>query len=141
MLIQLYIHVLVWCCAADLSRLATRVADGRPHELVCPSVHAGKLVGDVLLAATFVSYAGAFNTSFRTALVAEAWLPDLASRGIPVAPNCHPLGVLAKDITKARLSVFPVCCILPSMGLSIRTSAASACLPVNRSACLVAGCP
>lgn len=40
---------------------------------------AGKLVGDALLAAAFVSYAGPFTIPFRNSLVQERWLPDLVS--------------------------------------------------------------
>jgi dynein heavy chain len=40
------------------------------------------LVGDALLAAAFVSYAGPFNAQFRHALLHDKWLPDLKRRGI-----------------------------------------------------------
>jgi len=43
----------------------------------------GMLVGDVLLAAAFVSYAGPFNMAIRQQLVTERWLPDIVARGIP----------------------------------------------------------
>jgi hypothetical protein len=43
-----------------------------------------KLVGDVLLAAAFVSYAGPFNMQFRQQLVNEKWTPDLIERAIPM---------------------------------------------------------
>jgi dynein heavy chain len=45
----------------------------------------GMLVGDVLLAAAFVSYAGPFNMAFRKQLVDERWLPDIVTRGIPLS--------------------------------------------------------
>jgi hypothetical protein len=45
----------------------------------------GMLVGDVLLAAAFVSYAGPFNMAFRQQLVGERWLPDIIERGIPLS--------------------------------------------------------
>jgi hypothetical protein len=51
------------------------------------------LVGDALLAAAFVSYAGPFNAEFRQQLVAEAWLPDIAARGIPISQGAY--GVFA----------------------------------------------
>jgi hypothetical protein len=44
-------------------------------------------VGDVLLAAAFVSYAGPFNMAFRKQLVDERWLPDIVARGIPISPG------------------------------------------------------
>lgn len=61
---------------------------------------AGKLVGDVLLAASFVSYAGPFNMQFRKGLVTEKWLPDLTERGIPMTLGVMPLHMLADDTKK-----------------------------------------
>ncbi|RHY34017.1 hypothetical protein DYB32_001198 [Aphanomyces invadans] len=43
------------------------------------------LVGDVLLAAAFVSYIGAFDATFRYQLWNQVWLPDLISREIPIS--------------------------------------------------------
>ena len=60
----------------------------------------GKLVGDVLLAAAFVSYASPFNMPLREALVKEAWLPDIAQRGIPMSEGVRPLDMLTDDATK-----------------------------------------
>ena len=60
----------------------------------------GKLVGDVLLAASFVSYAGPFNMQFRKGLVTEKWLPDLTERGIPMTLGVMPLHMLADDTKK-----------------------------------------
>ena len=65
-------------------------------------LHAGKLVGDVLLAASFVSYAGPFNMQFRKGLVTEKWLPDLTERGIPMTTGVMPLHMLADDTKKVR---------------------------------------
>jgi dynein heavy chain len=45
----------------------------------------GRLVGDVMVAAAFVSYAGPFNMQFRTQLVTDKWLPDLVERQIPMS--------------------------------------------------------
>ena len=41
-------------------------------------------VGDVLLAAAFVSYAAPFNMQIREQLVNQRWTPDLIERGIPM---------------------------------------------------------
>jgi dynein heavy chain len=49
-----------------------------------------KLVGDVLLAAAFVSYAGPFNMQFRQQLVNERWMPDLIERAIPMTQGGRP---------------------------------------------------
>jgi dynein heavy chain len=45
----------------------------------------GRLVGDVMVAAAFVSYAGPFNMQFRMQLVNDKWLPDLVERQIPMS--------------------------------------------------------
>lgn len=62
----------------------------------------GKLVGDVLLAAAFVSYAGPFNMQLRVQLVQEKWTPDMARRGIPMSEGIKPLDMLTDDSAKAR---------------------------------------
>ena len=55
------------------------------------------LVGDVLVAAAFVSYAGPFNAPFRRHLVHDKWLPDLAARGIPLTEGAGVLELLASE--------------------------------------------
>lgn len=61
-------------------------------------------MGDALLAAAFVSYAGPFNMAFRQRLVQEKWLPDLAERAIPITPGVMPLDVLTSDAKKVNAS-------------------------------------
>ena len=56
----------------------------------------GRLVGDVMMAAAFVSYAGPFNMFFRKQLVDEKWLPDLIERQIPMSQGIKPLDMLTK---------------------------------------------
>jgi dynein heavy chain len=51
-------------------------------------------VGDVLLAAAFVSYAGPFNMILRQQLVEEKWRPDLVERCIPLSDGIKPLDLL-----------------------------------------------
>ncbi len=63
---------------------------------------AGKLVGDTLLAAAFVSYAGPFTLPFRRRLVEEQWTPDLVARSIPLSDGFQPLHMLASDASKVR---------------------------------------
>jgi dynein heavy chain, axonemal len=65
-------------------------------------VKAGKLVGDVLLAASFVSYCGPFNMLFRSDLVNEKWLKDLIERKIPITDKVVPLDQLSSDTEKAQ---------------------------------------
>ena len=55
----------------------------------------------MLVAASFVSYAGPFNSQFRAALVADKWLPDLKQRGIPLTDGASVLDLLASDGDKA----------------------------------------
>ena len=64
----------------------------------------GKLVGDALLAAAFVSYAGPFNMEFRKRLVMEKWLPDLTERQIPLTTGFLPLDMLADESSKVQCS-------------------------------------
>lgn len=52
------------------------------------------LIGDALLAAAFVSYAGAFNATLRQHLVEECWVPDAQKRKIPQAQGVGPLDLL-----------------------------------------------
>ncbi len=59
-------------------------------------------MGDVLLAAAFVSYASPFNTPLREMLVKERWHPDILSRNIPMSDGITPLEMLTDDATKAR---------------------------------------
>jgi dynein heavy chain len=49
------------------------------------------LIGDVLLAAAFLSYVGPFNKLYRTNLLEEKWLPDLKTRKVPTTENIDPL--------------------------------------------------
>ena len=62
----------------------------------------GKLVGDVLVASSFVSYAGPFNAKFRNQLVTTKWLPDLIEREIPMTEGVMPLDVLSTAGLKAQ---------------------------------------
>ncbi|KAL0208847.1 hypothetical protein P9112_011434 [Eukaryota sp. TZLM1-RC] len=62
------------------------------------------LVGDVLLAAAFVSYVGPFNRSFRKSLVEEHWLPFLKDSKIPLSENSDPLLLLTNEAQIASWS-------------------------------------
>jgi dynein heavy chain, axonemal len=65
-------------------------------------VKAGKLVGDVLIASSFVSYCGPFNMHFRQELVSEKWLKDLIVRKVPMTEGVVPLDQLTSDTEKAQ---------------------------------------
>jgi hypothetical protein len=45
----------------------------------------GRLFGDCLLAASFLSYAGAFTTDYRSEMIYEKFLADVQKRGIPAS--------------------------------------------------------
>ena len=76
-----------WCC-------------GVPSHQARLLGRSGKLVGDTLLAAAFVSYAGPFSIPFRRALVLDKWLPDLHERAIPLSEGVTPLDILTNDAAK-----------------------------------------
>ena len=78
-----------------------------------------RLVGDVLVAAAFVSYAGPFNAQFRNALVFDKWIPDLKERQIPLTEGVVPLDMLCTDAQKAKWGVEG----LPTDPLSVENGA------------------
>lgn len=60
-------------------------------------------VGDVLIAAAFLSYVGAFTRNYREMLVNEKWIPDLQSREIPMTEDIDVLyGVLTDEAEVAQ---------------------------------------
>jgi dynein heavy chain len=59
-------------------------------------------VGDVLLAAAFVSYVGAFSLALRNSLVLDKWLPDMIERQLPMTEGMQPLRMLAEDAVIAQ---------------------------------------
>jgi dynein heavy chain len=55
------------------------------------------MAGDVMLAAAFTSYIGAFGASFRQKLWKDIWLQDLISRDVPLTAGIDPLWVLTNE--------------------------------------------
>ena len=55
------------------------------------------MAGDVMLAAAFTSYTGAFGAAFRVKLWKEVWLADLKARDIPITENIDPLWTLTNE--------------------------------------------
>ncbi|KAK3254170.1 Dynein beta chain, flagellar outer arm [Cymbomonas tetramitiformis] len=62
----------------------------------------GKLVGDVILASAFVSYAGCFNSHFRQILVYDCWMVDLKERQLPLTEGIVPLDILSDVSARAQ---------------------------------------
>lgn len=58
-----------------------------------------KLVGDTLVAASFLSYVGAFTASYRQRMLFENWIPDLATRKVPLSSDLRLQSLLASDAT------------------------------------------
>lgn len=101
------------------------------HVLFCnaePFSAAGKLVGDALLAAAFVSYAGPFNMEFRKRLVTEKWLPDLTERQIPLTPGFMPLDMLADESSKVSFTCQTCCLLCSNLAFSVYACRANMCL-------------
>ncbi|XP_053327234.1 dynein axonemal heavy chain 11-like [Spea bombifrons] len=62
------------------------------------------LCGDVLLTASFISYAGSFSKKYRYQLVDHLWMPYLASQKypIPMTEGLDPVTMLTDDATIAK---------------------------------------
>jgi dynein heavy chain len=75
----------------------------RWEEELSAATDAGQsVVGDALLGAACVAYAGAFPRPVRDHLIYERWLPDLELRGIAVTEDADPVRVLVDEGTVAR---------------------------------------
>lgn len=53
-----------------------------------------RIVGDALLAASFVSYIPAFSAPFRLKLWEQTWLPRILELKIPITDGIYPLDTL-----------------------------------------------
>lgn len=60
------------------------------------------VVGDCLLAAAFLAYAGPFPPAERARLLTEVWLPDISARGIPVDARAAPMRMLSGEAATAQ---------------------------------------
>ncbi len=67
------------------------------------------LIGDTLIAASFISYIGAFSYNFRQHLWKDVWLEDMRNRGIPMSPTIDPLYMIVSegDIAKWKNQKLP----------------------------------
>ncbi|XP_061778474.1 dynein axonemal heavy chain 5-like [Nerophis ophidion] len=84
---------------------ATALIDGLGGEKVRWTASSGgfqtqikRLVGDVLLASGFLSYAGPFNQEYRSILL-EMWKKELEDKLIPFSPDVNVIGLLVDNAT------------------------------------------
>jgi dynein heavy chain len=73
------------------------------------------IIGDVLLAAAFVSYVGPFNKAFRDMIIQEKFMPFFVENNIPMSPNSNPINILTDEATVAEWNN----CKLPADQVSI----------------------
>jgi dynein heavy chain len=59
------------------------------------------IIGDVLLASSFVSYVGPFNKKYRDAIIIDNFIPFFEQNGIPKSADPNPLLVLTDEAEKA----------------------------------------
>lgn len=59
------------------------------------------VVGDILLSASFISYAGPFSKHYREILVKNEFLNFILRKGIPKTLNVGAIEFLVDDATKA----------------------------------------
>jgi len=79
----------------------------------------GRLVGDILVTASFIAYIGPFNMSFRQRMINEQWIPDVRARGIPSSDSIVPVKMLSGEATVAEWNSQG----LPADALSIENGA------------------
>jgi dynein heavy chain len=60
------------------------------------------LIGDCLLAASFLSYTGTFTVDFRERMVDKLWLDDIISKALPVSENFDIENILTTDVQKSQ---------------------------------------
>lgn len=60
------------------------------------------LLGDCLISAAFLSYAGAFSSDFRKELIYETWVNDVLSRDIPMSQPFKLENLLTDEVEICR---------------------------------------
>lgn len=60
------------------------------------------VIGDVLLASSFVSYVGPFSKRFRERIIKENFVTFFQKNGIPFSANSSPLQILTTEAQKAQ---------------------------------------
>lgn len=59
------------------------------------------LIGDVLIASAFISYAGPFNKQFRQRMMKDNFIKYITEKNIPQTPGMNPIKLLTDDATTA----------------------------------------
>ena len=92
----------------DRLNLAERLTSGLASEKIRWSAEIDNLklqettlAGNVMLAASFTSYIGAFGIEYRQRLWKEIWLQDLKARDVPLTENIDPLWILTNEAESA----------------------------------------
>ncbi|GIQ85219.1 dynein heavy chain, partial [Kipferlia bialata] len=85
-----------------------------------------RLVGDVALAAGFLSYAGPFNQEYRQKLLTNIWVPSLKKRGVPfsesLAANVTAFLVTEATVGEWRLQGLPTDDLSTQNGIIVTTA-------------------
>jgi dynein heavy chain len=68
------------------------------------AIRIGKLVGDIILAAAFLSYCGPFNQTFRSNLIGD-WVKELTKRNIPHTENLNIIDLLENATTIGQWNI------------------------------------
>jgi len=80
---------LVNALGSEADRWATSIVElGKALEVV---------IGDVLLASSFVSYVGPFNKMFRERIMRHGFISFFNKKGIPVSEDQNPLKILTDE--------------------------------------------
>ena len=92
----------------DRLSLAERLTNGLASEKIRWSASVDELrksettmAGDVMLAAAFTSYLGAFGAEFRFKLWNDLWMKDLVTKDVPISQGVDPFYVLTNDAETA----------------------------------------
>jgi len=59
------------------------------------------MVGDVLVASSFVSYSGPFNKKFRNIMINESFMKFMKDNAVPMSPDPNPIKILTDESTIA----------------------------------------
>ena len=62
------------------------------------------VVGDVLIASSFVSYAGPFSKRFRNIMIYDEFLKFMKDNSIPTSDDPNPVAILTDDSIVAKWS-------------------------------------